>query len=117
MSLYGTFWRGASGTLEAGGTSPQNHGSYLEAMASGPALAQGLRTVAQTPAPRRIIVGGGLPQATGFNEALRVARCALPFGYPAPSECAASDSAGAPGLSVRSGLAGGLVVVEGIHPG
>ncbi|MGB8361535.1 MAG: ROK family protein [Acidimicrobiia bacterium] len=108
------------------------HGDCLEGMASGPALearfgppdtwagndvvlhlaagyvAQGMRDLAYTMAPERIIVGGGVSKLPGFHGRLRRQTGSLLGDYPRAPDLDLLISK--PGLGDLSGLAGALVL-------
>jgi fructokinase len=115
------------------------HGDCLEGMASGRALAvrwgrpaqeltgedlrraveweaaylaDGLRTIVYTLAPRRIVVGGGVAGLPGLLQRVRTGLVAQLAGYPGLPDHAAPDFVVPPALGGRSGVAGALVLAR-----
>jgi len=113
------------------------HGSCLEGMASGKAIAerfglpaadlvgdsrdwavsligsylgQGLRALAYTFAPRRVVIGGGVSAIPGFFEAVRAGFVAGLGGYMELSDYTDPRFVVPPALGGRSGLLGGLIL-------
>ena len=116
------------------------HGTCLEGMASGKALedrlgapavdlvgesqdramsllagylGQGLRAMAYTFAPERVVIGGGVSAMPGFFDAVRVGFLAGLGGYLRLPEYSEPGYLSPAELSGRSGLMGGLIIAEG----
>jgi fructokinase len=116
------------------------HGTCLEGMASGKALedrlgapavdlmgesqdralsllagdlGQGLRAMAYTFAPERVVIGGGVSEMPGFFAAVRTGFLTGLGGYLRLPEYSEPGYLSPAALSGRSGLMGGLIIAEG----
>jgi fructokinase len=116
------------------------HGACLEGMASGAALearfgelaenlrgsaeeeasdlasyyvAQGVRVLAYTYAPRRVVVGGGVSHMASFHRRVADHFISSLGGYEVRDDYLQDDYIVKPGLGDFSGLAGGLIIASG----